>query len=90
MSGYLETVPPQGQPKLQGVDASHAWISLLVPELGWIVLDPTNNQVVDAGYVVTAWGRDYSDVPPLKGVIFAEEAGSTLRVAVDVIRLPAG
>ena len=89
VSGYLETVPPPGQPKLQGVDASHAWASVLVPELGWVDLDPTNNQVVDAGYVVTAWGRDYTDVPPLKGVIFTEGANSTLRVAVDVIRLPA-
>jgi transglutaminase-like putative cysteine protease len=88
VSGYLETVPPPGQPKLQGVDASHAWASVLVPNLGWVDLDPTNNQVVDAGYVVTAWGRDYTDVPPLKGVIFTESADSTLRVAVDVIRLP--
>ena len=87
VSGYLETVPPPGQPKLQGVDASHAWVSVLVPELGWVDLDPTNNQVVDDAYVVTAWGRDYGDVPPLKGVIFTEGAGSTLKVAVDVIRL---
>jgi transglutaminase-like putative cysteine protease len=90
VSGYLETVPPPGQPKLQGVDASHAWVSVLVPELGWLDLDPTNDQVVDAGYVVTAWGRDYTDVPPLKGVIFTESAASTMRVAVDVTRLPAG
>ena len=88
VSGYLETVPPAGQPKLQGVDASHAWVSVLVPELGWVDLDPTNNKVVDAAYVVTAWGRDYTDVPPLKGVIFTESAASTLKVAVDVIRVP--
>jgi transglutaminase-like putative cysteine protease len=87
VSGYLETVPPPGQPKLQGVDASHAWVSVLVPDLGWVDLDPTNNAVVDAAYVVTAWGRDYSDVPPLKGVIFTESAASTLKVAVDVTRL---
>lgn len=87
VSGYLETVPPVGQPKLQGVDASHAWVSVLVPELGWIDLDPTNNKVVDAAYVVTAWGRDYTDVPPLKGVIFTESASSALKVAVDVTRL---
>jgi transglutaminase-like putative cysteine protease len=90
VSGYLETLPPQGQPKLQGVDASHAWVSVLVPELGWVDLDPTNNKVVDAAYVVTAWGRDYSDVPPLKGVIFTESAASTLKVAVDVTRLALG
>jgi transglutaminase-like putative cysteine protease len=88
VSGYLETLPPPGQPKRQGADASHAWISVLVPEFGWIDLDPTNNTVVDAGYVVTAWGRDYTDVPPLKGVIFTESAASTLKVAVDVTRLP--
>ena len=88
VSGYLETVPPPGRPKLLGVDASHAWVSVLVPELGWVDLDPTNNQVVDAGYVVTAWGRDYTDVPPLKGVIFTEGGSSKLKVAVDVTRLP--
>jgi transglutaminase-like putative cysteine protease len=87
VSGYLETVPPPGQPKLQGVDASHAWVSVLVPELGWVDLDPTNNKVVDAAYVVTAWGRDYSDVPPLKGVIFTEGSSSSLKVAVDVTRI---
>jgi transglutaminase-like putative cysteine protease len=89
VSGYLETMPPLGQPRLQGADASHAWLSVLVPELGWVDLDPTNDQVVDAAYVVTAWGRDYTDVPPLKGVIFTESAPSTMRVAVDVIRVPA-
>jgi transglutaminase-like putative cysteine protease len=87
VSGYLETIPPPGQPKLQGVDASHAWVSVLVPELGWVDLDPTNNKVVDAAYVVTAWGRDYSDVPPLKGVIFTEGSSSSLKVAVDVTRI---
>jgi transglutaminase-like putative cysteine protease len=61
---------------------------VLVPELGWVDLDPTNNAVVDAAYVVTAWGRDYTDVPPLKGVIFTESASSRLKVAVDVTRLP--
>jgi transglutaminase-like putative cysteine protease len=87
VSGYLETVPPPGQPKLQGVDASHAWVSVLVPDLGWVDLDPTNNKVVDAAYVVTAWGRDYADVPPLKGVIFTEGASSSLQVSVDVTRM---
>jgi transglutaminase-like putative cysteine protease len=88
VSGYVETRPPPGQPRLQGADASHAWVSVLVPEFGWVDLDPTNNTVVDAGYVVTAWGRDYTDVPPLKGVIFTESASSTMRVAVDVLRQP--
>jgi transglutaminase-like putative cysteine protease len=86
VSGYLETQPPPGQVKLQGADASHAWACVLVPDLGWVDLDPTNDKVADASYIVTAWGRDYTDVPPLKGVIFTESAKSTMRVAVDVIR----
>jgi transglutaminase-like putative cysteine protease len=84
VSGYLETSPPPGRPKLQGADASHAWVSVLLPDLGWVDLDPTNNQVVDDGYVVTAWGRDYTDVPPLKGVIVTEGRTVGLEVAVDV------
>ena len=87
VSGYLETRPPPGRPRLQGADASHAWVSVLLPELGWVDLDPTNDRVVDDDYVVTAWGRDYSDVPPLRGVIFTESTKSTLDVAVDVVRL---
>ena len=63
---------------------------MLVPDFGWIDLDPTNDQVVDAGYIVTAWGRDYTDVTPLKGVIFTESTASTMRVAVDVTRLSVG
>jgi transglutaminase-like putative cysteine protease len=90
VSGYLETQPPPGQPKRQGADASHAWASVLLPELGWVDLDPTNDRLVDDGYVVTAWGRDYTDVPPLKGVIFTESSKSTLSVAVDVVRTTPG
>ena len=86
VSGYLETLPPPGQAKLQGADASHAWGSVHVPGNGWVDLDPTNGLLVDDRYVITAWGRDYSDVAPLKGVIFTESAKSTLDVAVDVIR----
>ncbi len=83
MSGYLETLPPEGQEKLVGADASHAWLSVFVPDAGWIDLDPTNNKVPDERYIVLGWGRDYSDVPPLKGVIFG--GGSPkMTVAVDV------
>jgi transglutaminase-like putative cysteine protease len=84
VSGYLQTLPPPGQPKRQGVDASHAWGSVFVPDHGWVDLDPTNALIVDDRYVITAWGRDYSDVAPLTGVIFTESKSRSLKVAVDV------
>lgn len=84
VSGYLQTMPPPGQPRLVGADASHAWVSVLVPGLGWIDLDPTNHQQVGQSYVVVARGRDYGDVPPLKGVIFTKSKKSALHVSVDV------
>jgi transglutaminase-like putative cysteine protease len=87
VSGYLETTPPPGQPRLQGADASHAWLSVFVAGVGWVDLDPTNNQFVDSRYVVAGWGRDYSDVPPLKGVVMTRAKKSTLTVGVDVTRV---
>jgi transglutaminase-like putative cysteine protease len=87
VSGYLETTPPPGRPKLQGADASHAWAAVDVPGVGWVDLDPTNDQFVDGRYVVSAWGRDYSDVPPLKGVILSQAKKSTMTVSVDVTRV---
>ncbi|KQS25510.1 transglutaminase family protein [Dyadobacter sp. Leaf189] len=84
VSGYLETLPPPGRPKLQGSDASHAWISVFIPDCGWCDFDPTNNVVPGERHIVTAWGRDYSDVPPLKGIIFSY-GKHTLTVEVDVI-----
>jgi len=86
VSGYLETLPPPGQEKLQGSDASHAWIAVYVPHKGWIDFDPTNNQLPGNQHITTAWGRDYSDVTPLKGVIFGG-GNHVLRVSVDVCRL---
>jgi len=88
VSGYLETVPPPGQPRLEGADASHAWFAVYVPGMGWLDLDPTNDQIPDDRYVTTAWGRDFADVTPLKGVIFG---GGThvLDVGVDMLRAPA-
>lgn len=88
VSGYLETSPPPGVAKLEGSDASHAWASVLVPDGGWVDLDPTNDHLADSRYVVTAWGRDFRDVSPLKGVINTESTTSTLDVGVDVTRLP--
>lgn len=88
VSGYLETAPPPGQEKLEGSDASHAWASVLTPGGGWVDLDPTNDHFADSRYVVTAWGRDFRDVSPLKGVVYTEAASSSLDVGVDVVRLP--
>ncbi|MBB2923394.1 transglutaminase family protein [Cellulomonas cellasea] len=87
-SGYLETMPPPGREKLRGADASHAWVSAWVPGAGWVEVDPTNDKFIDDRYVVLGWGRDYADVPPLRGVIFTEGSGSRLTVSVDLV--PAG
>jgi transglutaminase-like putative cysteine protease len=86
VSGYLDTGPPPGRTRLQGADVSHAWASVLVPGAGWLDTDPTNNQLVNEGYVTVSWGRDYGDVPPLKGVIYTE-GDHELDVTVDVVRL---
>jgi transglutaminase-like putative cysteine protease len=85
VSGYLETEPAPGRPKLTGVDGSHAWFSVLVPGAGWLDADPTNDQLANDRYVVTAFGRDYGDVPPLGGVIYTEGRTESLKVAVDVV-----
>jgi len=85
VSGYLETDPPPGRPKLQGADGSHAWLSVLVPQAGWLDVDPTNDRLANSRYIVTAYGRDYSDVPPLSGVIYTEGKTESLRVLVDVV-----
>ncbi|SDJ28055.1 Transglutaminase-like enzyme, putative cysteine protease [Frankineae bacterium MT45] len=87
VSGYLETAPPPGMQRLQGADASHAWASVLLPGSGWVDIDPTNNQFVDHRYLILAHGRDYSDVPPLKGVIMTDAKSSTMQVSVDVAPL---
>ncbi|WP_332870624.1 transglutaminase family protein [Halomonas sp. MES3-P3E] len=68
VSGYLETQPPPGQPRLIGADASHAWLATWIPEWGWLALDPTNGSVAGEQHPVLAWGRDYADVAPLKGL----------------------
>ena len=89
VSGYLETDPPPGKPKLQGADVSHAWPSVFVPDIGWVDIDPTNDQFVGDRYITTAWGRDYGDVAPLKGVIFTDGDTQRLEVSVDVRRADA-
>ena len=69
VSGYLLTQPPPGQPRLIGADASHAWVSVFCPLLGWVDFDPTNNVQPALEHITLAWGRDFSDVSPLRGVI---------------------
>lgn len=87
VSGYLLTRPPQGQPRLTGADASHAWISVWCPEFGWIDFDPTNNLRPRDEHITLGWGRDYSDVSPTRG--FIHGGGSQqLEVSVDVTPVP--
>jgi len=69
VSGYLLTEPPAGQPRLIGADASHAWLSVWCPTFGWVDLDPTNGVLPTVRHITLAWGRDYSDVSPLRGVV---------------------
>jgi transglutaminase-like putative cysteine protease len=87
VSGYLETDPPPGQKKLVGADESHAWFSVYVPGQGWLDFDPTNNQIPMDRHIVTAWGRDYGDITPIKGVIFGGGSNQSLQVSVDVSRI---
>ena len=87
VSGYLATTPPPGKERMIGADATHAWAAVWIPNGGWLAVDPTNDQWVDDRYVTVAWGRDYADVPPVKGVIFTEAKKSTLKVEVDVAPL---
>lgn len=86
VSGYIETYPPAGKPKLRGSDASHAWISVYAGAAGWLDFDPTNGKAITEEFIVTARGRDFGDVSPLKGILFGG-GKHTLRVEVDVHRL---
>ena len=83
VSGYLQTHPPAGKPRLLGSDASHAWISVYCGPLGWVDLDPTNNLFPDLEHITLGWGRDYSDVPPVRGV-FIGGGRNRHSVSVDV------
>ena len=86
VSGYLETDPPPGAPRLLGADASHAWLTVYCPGIGWIPVDPTNSLLPSDRHITVAWGRDYSDVSPIRGVILGGGA-HTLRVRVDVTQM---
>jgi transglutaminase-like putative cysteine protease len=98
VSGYLATDPPPGKERVFGSDATHAWAAVWTPPRpgaadagnpaqqagNWIGLDPTNDQLVDERYIVVGWGRDYADVPPLRGIIYTDAEHSVIDVSVDV------
>ena len=83
VSGYIQTLPPEGKEKLFGADASHAWFSIYIPDFGWADFDPTNNKIPNEEYIILGYGRDYLDISPLKGVV-QSSGNSLLSVSVDV------
>jgi transglutaminase-like putative cysteine protease len=89
VSGYLATDPPPGKDRMIGIDATHAWAGVWTPqqpgEFEWLGLDPTNDQLVDERYIIVGRGRDYADVPPLRGIIYTNSERSVIDVAVDVV-----
>lgn len=87
VSGYIETLAAPGKEKLVGSDASHAWLSVYSPNEGWFEFDPTNNCLASEQHIIAAWGRDYYDVTPLKGIIFGGGKRPQLNVSVDVARI---
>ncbi|MBI3444528.1 MAG: transglutaminase family protein [Magnetospirillum sp.] len=84
VSGYIRTIAPPGKEKMVGADASHAWLSVYQPGWGWLDLDPTNNMVAGQDHIVVAWGRDYDDVSPIRGVVLGG-GDHQVHVAVDVV-----
>jgi len=85
VSGYIETLPPPGKPRMVGADASHAWVSVYFPDVGWVEFDPTNKLMPTDAHIRVAYGRDYFDVAPIKGIVFNSGA-QNLTVKVDVER----
>jgi len=84
VSGYLLTRPPEGMPRMQGADASHAWVSVWSPESGWVDFDPTNRLMPSDEHIAFAYGREYGDISPISGVLLG--GGShAVDVAVDVV-----
>jgi transglutaminase-like putative cysteine protease len=93
VSGYILTHPPAGQPRMIGADASHAWVSVFCPQLGWIDFDPTNRCLVQSEHITLGWGRDFSDVTPLRGVVLGggeQELDVSVTVIPDSEELPTG
>lgn len=85
VSGYILTHPPEGQERLIGADATHAWVSVFLPEYGWVDIDPTNAQMCDTDYITVATGRDFKDVSPIKGSVIG---GGEQEVSVSVTVTP--
>ncbi|MGV8897967.1 MAG: transglutaminase family protein [Burkholderiaceae bacterium] len=85
MSGYILTHPPAGKPRLIGADASHAWVSVFCPELGWVDFDPTNRCLVQREHITLGWGRDFSDVTPMRGIVLG---GGKQKLVVEVTVTP--
>lgn len=89
VSGYLATDPPPGKDRMIGIDATHAWAAVWTPQepgqFEWLGLDPTNDQLVDQRYIIVGRGRDYADVPPVRGIIYTNSEHSKIDVAVDVV-----
>jgi len=86
VSGYLLTRPPPGRPRLLGADVSHAWVAAWLPGHGWIEFDPTNDGLADRRYIVLAWGTDFADAAPLRGVLVG--GGRSHRMTVEVSVIP--
>jgi transglutaminase-like putative cysteine protease len=84
VSGYLLTRPPAGRERLAGADASHAWVSVWSPGIGWVDFDPTNNVISGEEHITIAYGRDFQDVSPVTGVLLGGGAHQ-VEVAVDVV-----
>ena len=86
VSGYIATTPPPGKERLVGADASHAWIGVFTPDFGWVDFDPTNGVMPTDSHVTVAWGRDYDDVGPFRGILMGGQR-QRLNVSVDVVPL---
>ncbi len=90
VSGYILTHPPEGQARLIGADASHAWVSVYCPSLGWVDFDPTNRCLVQCDHITLGWGRDFSDVTPMRGIVLGGgEQALEVQVTVTPLLLPA-
>ena len=87
ISGYILTHPPEGEARMIGADASHAWVSVFCPDYGWVDFDPTNRCLVQQEHITLGWGRDFSDVTPLRGIVLGGDKHS-LQVNVTVTPLP--